>query len=110
MKLVSMIAAAVAVLALSGLDAVRILPPAMAQQTAARPAQQEQVFAIDNMTCAGCPITVSAAMKRVEGVISVDIDFAARTATVLFDPSLTTPDAIAEASTNVGYPAHRVEG
>lgn len=62
-------------------------------------------FAIENMTCALCPVTVKTAMERVEGVQSVKIDFAAKTATVVFDPSVTTPEVIAAASTNVGYPA-----
>ena len=62
-------------------------------------------FAIKNMTCALCPITVKTAMEQVAGVQSVVIDFEAKTATVSFDPSLTTPTAIAAASTNAGYPA-----
>ncbi len=37
-------------------------------------------FTIGNMTCATCPIAVRKAMMRVEGVKSVDIDYAARTA------------------------------
>ena len=62
-------------------------------------------FAIQNMTCALCPVTVKRAMEGVEGVRSVNIDFDAKTATVVFDPSVTNADAIAAASTNAGYPA-----
>ncbi|MFO1186768.1 MAG: cation transporter [Alphaproteobacteria bacterium] len=62
-------------------------------------------FVVENMTCAACPITVRKAMRKVKGVISVDVDFEARTATVAFDPSLTNADAIAAASANAGYPA-----
>ena len=64
-------------------------------------------FDIDNMTCATCPITVRTAMSRVDGVQHVEIDFDAKTATVEFDPSATTAEEIAAASTNAGYPAHR---
>jgi mercuric ion binding protein len=62
-------------------------------------------FAIENMTCALCPVTVKSAMERVDGVQSVEIDFDAKTATVIFDPTVATPEAIAAASTNAGYPA-----
>ncbi len=62
-------------------------------------------FVVDNMSCATCPITVKAAMSKVPGVRSVDVDFKTKTATVTYDRSLTTPDAIAAASTNAGYPA-----
>lgn len=36
---------------------------------------------------------------------AVAVDFAAKTATVTFDPSVTTPEAIAAASADAGYPA-----
>jgi len=64
-------------------------------------------FSIENMTCATCPISVRKAMMRVEGVKTVDIDFDSKIASVTFDPAVTTADAIAAASTNVGYPAMR---
>lgn len=62
-------------------------------------------FAIANMTCPTCPITVKAAMSRVKGVRSVKVDLNSKTATVEFDPTLTNAAAIAAASTNAGYPA-----
>lgn len=76
-------------------------PPAHAQDVSERTA----VFAIENMTCALCPITVKKAMEGVSGVTSVTVDFDAKTATVVFDPAVTNLDAIANASTNAGYPA-----
>lgn len=74
-----------------------------AQQIAVQ--QQTALFAIENMTCAACPFTVRKAMQSVNGVQSVSVDFDAKTATVIFDPSVTTTDSIGEASTNAGYPA-----
>ena len=67
--------------------------------------QASASFSVENMTCATCPISVKKAMMRVEGVTSVDIDYETKTATVVYDPALTTPEAIAAASTDVGYPA-----
>lgn len=76
-------------------------PSAAAQVTAVRTVS----FAIENMTCALCPVTVKKAMEKVNGVQSVRVDFAARTATVVFDPDVTSVEAIAAASTDAGYPA-----
>lgn len=78
---------------------------ASAQGAPARAAEQTATFAIKNMTCALCPVTVKMAMAGVKGVRSVAVDFAGKTARVVFDPSVTTPDAIAAASANAGYPA-----
>lgn len=65
-------------------------------------------FAIENMDCALCPVTVRKAMENVSGVKSVSIDFESKTATVVFDPAVTDTGAIAAASTNAGYPAAAV--
>jgi len=70
---------------------------------------QTLTFTIDKMTCALCPITVRKAMKQVSGVEEVKVDFKAKTAIVAFDPTLATPDQIAAASTNAGYPAQIME-
>lgn len=73
----------------------------------ANAAQETQTlsFAIENMTCAMCPITVRKSMEQVSGVEEVKVDFEAKTATVVFDPALATAEAIAAASANAGYPA-----
>lgn len=92
------------VLALLGLPVTHSLAviPAAAQAVAV---EETVTFTVDNMTCALCPVTVKRAMEGVEGVRSVDIDFEARTATVVFDTGVTSSEAIAAASTNAGYPA-----
>lgn len=66
---------------------------------------QTVTFAVEKMTCAACPITVRKAMEKVEGVRSVTVDFTSKTATVVFDPSVTTAEEIGAASTDAGYPA-----
>jgi mercuric ion binding protein len=80
--------------------------PAHAQSAGATAAEpQSATFAIDNMTCALCPVTVRKAMAGVSGVQSVSVDFETKTARVLFDPAVTDTAAIAAAATNAGYPA-----
>lgn len=112
MKRTIMISAAVLGLAVAGvLSAGAFLPStALSASAQAVTTQQRQIFAIENMTCALCPVTVKKAMESVSGVKSVAVDFDAKTATVTFDPSTATIAAIAQASTNAGYPAHAKKG
>ncbi|MBA3069849.1 MAG: heavy-metal-associated domain-containing protein [Hyphomonas sp.] len=84
------------------------LAGAQSRQTGVAEAQQTTArFSVENMTCATCPISVKKAMMRVDGVKSVKIDFRTKTAEVVYDPAATSPEMIAAASTNVGYPAVR---
>lgn len=91
-------------------SALIVSPYAMSFAATAAPAppsvsEQKVTFVVENMSCALCPVTVRTAMERVPGVKSVEVDFKAKTATATFDPSVTTAEAIAAASTNAGYPA-----
>lgn len=99
---------AISVLALGGPGGAiaTAFAPAAAQSAPAQAVgERAMTFAIGNMTCALCPITVRKAIEGVAGVTSVSIDFDAKTALVVFDPTATTPEDIAAASTNAGYPA-----
>ncbi len=110
MKRFVFFALALAATGLTGIGHALALPnnSAGGDVAQAQAARHETVsFDIDNMTCAMCPVTARTAMNRVEGVQSVAVDFDAKTATVAFDPAVTTADDIAAASTNAGYPAHR---
>ena len=75
--------------------------------TPAFAAERTVTFAVDNMTCASCPYIVKTSMAAVPGVSKVTVSFAAKSATVIFDDAKATPDSIAAASMNAGYPAHR---
>lgn len=98
-----LIAAAAGLAPLAGFAAMTVAPAPAA--IAAPAARLTKTFAIGKMTCPTCPITVKTAMSRVPGVKTVRIDFAAKTATVTYDPSLATPAQIAAASSGVGFPA-----
>lgn len=73
---------------------------------AAWAAPHTATFAIEKMHCALCPVTVTKAIERVEGVSAVKVDFDRKEAVVTYDDAVTTLDAIMAASTNAGYPAH----
>jgi mercuric ion binding protein len=68
-------------------------------------AERSSVFSVQNMTCVLCPLTVAKAMRGVEGVRHVTVDFEARTATVVYEDTLASPLSIEAASANAGYPA-----
>ncbi len=105
------IIAALVALGLTGLTVLNLSPAnrADASEVTAQTNDVTQSFAIENMTCAACPFTVKKAMARVGGVSSVTVDFAAKTATAVFDPTVTTAQEIAAASTDVGYPTTPID-
>jgi len=72
-------------------------------------AEQTVEMSIEKMTCALCPVTVRKAMELVDGVQDVDVDFDAKTAIVTFDDAKTSAIEVAQASTDVGYPATPVK-
>lgn len=67
--------------------------------------ERTTTFAVENMTCALCPFTVEKAMRGVDGVKDMTVNFESKTATVVFEDSKTNTGVIAEASFNAGYPA-----
>ncbi len=66
---------------------------------------QTVMLDVQNMTCAMCPITIKAALKKVDGVQSAKVDFDSKTANVTFNPKKTNIEALIQSTTNVGYPS-----
>lgn len=73
-------------------------------------ATKEAAFEVDGMHCATCPLTVKTAAESVVGVRSARADMDAKRAWVTYDPSKTTPQTIAAAITEAGYPARPADG
>jgi periplasmic mercuric ion binding protein len=105
MKRTDIIVAGAFALGLAAMHPGGLLPTAAQAASATSQAEQTTVFDIENMTCALCPVTVKTAMEAVTGVAAVEINFDAKTATVIFDPSVANVETIGIASTNAGYPA-----
>lgn len=75
--------------------------------TAGYPAVVDQVtLAITGMTCGGCAARVEKALAAAPAVTDVSVNLASETALVKFLAGATTPQAVAKASTDAGYPAH----
>ena len=84
---------------LSGLLAV--LMPLAALAATPRTA----VLDVQNMTCELCPVTVKKSLEKAPGVSQAQIDFAKKTATVMFDADKTAAAALVKATTEAGYPS-----
>lgn len=79
----------------------------MMETAGASAAETTVTLAVENMTCVTCPITVRTAIKGVAGVRNVTVDFAKKLAVVVFEDTLTSPDKVADAARNAGFPATR---
>ena len=60
---------------------------------------------VQNMTCAGCPITVKKALEQVPGVTGVKIDFEHKTATMNLDTDRASVSMLTKATTDAGFPS-----
>lgn len=60
---------------------------------------------VQNMNCAVCPMTVKKSLEHVSGVQQVSIDYAAKTAAVRFDDTVTSANNLTEATGAAGYPS-----
>lgn len=63
------------------------------------------VLDVPGMNCSLCPISVRKALTRVPGVVDASADLASKRAVVNYDPDRTTPEQLAAAVTNAGFPA-----
>lgn len=68
-------------------------------------ATQTVRLAVENMTCAACPITVKKALNNVAGVSRVEVSYERQEAVVTYDDAKTDVQALIRATTNAGYPA-----
>ena len=73
-------------------------------------ATRTATLSVPSMTCAACPITVKKALSRVAGVNNVSVSFTDKQATVSFDDSKTTVDALTKATSDAGYPSTAKDG
>lgn len=62
-------------------------------------------LAVQNMTCAVCPITVKKSLARVPGVSDVRVEYDSQTATVSYDPDQASLEDLTRATANAGYPS-----
>jgi periplasmic mercuric ion binding protein len=61
-------------------------------------------FDVSGMTCSLCPITVRKALERVPGVLDAKADLATKSAQAKYDPDKVSPEALAKAVSDAGFP------
>jgi len=71
----------------------------------ARAEQGSLTLAVTGMTCASCSAIVEKVLLRLKGVSAAQVNLAAETATVTFDPTLAGPDELIGAIKEAGYGA-----
>ncbi|MHA7774783.1 heavy metal translocating P-type ATPase [Roseibium sp. M-1] len=64
---------------------------------------------IESMSCASCVGRVDKALEAVPGVLSVSVNLAAETATVVYAEGITSVQDLMKASAEIGYPARVAE-
>ncbi|MEN2750400.1 cation transporter [Psychrobacter sp. FBL11] len=68
-------------------------------------ANQTRIIKIDGMTCGGCVASVHTATDSIDGIDTISVDLADNLATVTFDDSKTSAEAIASAIDEAGFDA-----
>jgi mercuric ion binding protein len=82
-----------------------------AQGAASRPAAHATVtLEVSGMHCPACSITVRKALEAVPGVQQATVSFAPPRALVAYDPARATPEQLAKATAEVGYPSKVLPG
>jgi len=80
-----------------------MLVPAMTRADQTQKADQRATkvctLKVSGMTCAGCEAAVRMAARSIDGVKDVKASYAKRNAEVTYDPSKTSPEAIAKVIT-----------
>lgn len=69
---------------------------------------QRVVFAIRGLECASCAIDVGRALRKMPGVVEININYVVDRGYVEFDPSQTSWDSVSKALADRGYLAVKV--
>ena len=73
--------------------------------SAAVAAERTIKLSVPDMTCASCPYMVKQAISAVDGIKSVEATMEDRSATVIFEDTVTNLEAIQQATAGIGYPS-----
>lgn len=106
MRSTTLLLATVATLTACNAPSPRAETPADAKPAAQAPADtQRVVLDVKGMYCEQCESTVGALLRQTPGVTRADVSVDRSEATVVFDPSLTSPAKLIAVITSLGYTA-----
>ncbi len=77
--------------------------PGQVETTENEAASRAVSLPVTGMSCAACARTIERTLQHVPGVSAAGVNFATNRATVKFDPSVVSVDALADAVRSVGY-------
>ena len=66
-------------------------------------------LSVPSMNCRMCPITVSKALEKVEGVEQAQVDYDSLTATITYDDKKADVRTLIQATKEAGYPSNVIE-
>ena len=66
---------------------------------------KEVILDVPGMNCVLCPATVKKALQRVPGYVDAKVDLDTKRAVVTYDVAKASPQGLARAVTDAGYPA-----
>jgi mercuric ion binding protein len=72
-------------------------------------AERTVTLAVENMTCAACPVVVKRSLTRVSGVKTVEVSLERKRAVVAFDDARTSVTSLTDATAKAGFPSSLVE-
>jgi periplasmic mercuric ion binding protein len=84
---------------------VTALTLALAFGASAWAATKTVTLSVPGMTCPACPITVKKALSKVDGVVTTEVSFEKKEATVTYDDAKTSVNTLMDATKNAGYPS-----
>src|SRR5262249_50559781 len=103
--LVTLLITAALVIGFAGLNISRYvfasLPPAAANQLSN--GLSRTVISVEGLSCVACAIPVRHALRKIDGVKSVLVNAATKTATVDYEPAKTNPEQLVAAINATGY-------
>ncbi|HUQ90014.1 MAG TPA: heavy metal translocating P-type ATPase [Vicinamibacterales bacterium] len=80
--------------------------PAVQDLKTLRPPDLKITLPVEGMTCAACQANVQRALTAAPGVAKAAVNLMTHEATVLYDPSATSPAQLVEAINDTGYVSH----
>lgn len=69
---------------------------------------KQATLKIDGMSCGGCVYAIKSALKKLQGVVSMDVRFKEAKATVSYYEDKVTVKQIIEAIESIGYKAYNI--
>lgn len=92
-------------LAAGGILATHLLPGGSTPVATPKAKERTVQLVVDNMSCPSCPYIVQSVLERVPGVVKVEVNYRARTATVAFDDAKASVEDLMSATAQFGYPS-----